>query len=298
MTDEAQVIEQQIRFAARDGYDLAGLLMKPADVGALAGRGGVLISSGTGFPKEYYRRFARMGAKRGFTCLLYDYRGIAGSAPQDMAAFEMDYPDWGRLDMPAALDRLEQEVGQAPIVHVGHSVGGHFVGFWDNHARVARHIFLCVGSGNWSRHHLTSIPSELFFWWLYGPVCLARKGFIPAGGAWGGTALPRGVFQTWRRWCSKPDYFMDELVERLRPHDFDSVSAPITSFIYSDDPISTPRTGADMLRVYPNAPSELVVRAPSDYGVKAIGHAGLFRSAASRAWGEVWDAVEIGRAHV
>jgi len=32
----------------------------------------VLISSGTGFPKELYRRIARQGAAMGYACLLYD----------------------------------------------------------------------------------------------------------------------------------------------------------------------------------------------------------------------------------
>lgn len=284
--DEA-VREEPIRFPARDGYELSGLIVRPE--GPAKGR--VLISSGTGFPKEYFRAFARAGAARGWACLLYDYRGIAGSAPEDLAGFAMDYPDWGRLDMPAALDRVAEE-GAGPLVHVGHSVGGHFVGFWDNHDRVDRHVFVCVGSGNWAKHHLSSIPSELFFWWLYGPYCLARRGFIPGGGAWGGTALPPGVFKTWRRWCAHPDYFLPELEDRLHPHDFNNVRAPITSFIYSDDPISTPRTGAELLRAYPNAPTEIRVRKPSDYGLKAIGHAGLFRRNAAPAWDEVWDAAE------
>ena len=31
---------------------------------------------------------------------------LSGVRPDDLAAMKMDYVDWGRLDMPAALDAL------------------------------------------------------------------------------------------------------------------------------------------------------------------------------------------------
>ena len=36
----------------------------------------VLVSSGTGFPKGFYDRFARHLARRGAIVLTYDYRGF------------------------------------------------------------------------------------------------------------------------------------------------------------------------------------------------------------------------------
>ncbi|MCQ3971725.1 alpha/beta hydrolase, partial [Klebsiella pneumoniae] len=85
------------------------------------------------------------------------------------------------------------------------------------------------------------------------------------------------------------DYFADELAERLRPHAFDDVRSPIRSWIFPDDPIATPRTGADMLKVYPNAPSQIVVRGPADFGVARIGHEGAFRRGLEPLWDEIWD---------
>ncbi|MFN4092734.1 MAG: serine aminopeptidase domain-containing protein [Brevundimonas sp.] len=256
----------------------------------------VLVSSGTGMPKGFYDRFARHLAGRGAVVLTYDFRGIAGSRPEDLAAMQMDYPDWGRLDMPAALNALAGAAPGLPIVHVGHSVGGHFLGFMGNQDRISRHAFAAVGSGYWGWHHRSYNPLELFFWFGFGPWDLMRRGYIKGGGLWAGTDLPRGVWETWRRWCLKPAYFTDELKDRLRPHHFEAVTAPIRSWIFTDDPIANPRTGPVILGVYPNAPSEMVVRQPGDYGVARIGHEGAFRRGLEPLWDEMFDWLTAGDA--
>lgn len=269
---------------AVDGYPLSMRLFAPD-----APTHAVLVSSGTGFPKGFYDRFARWLAGRGAVVLTYDFRGIAGSRPADLAAMRMDYPDWGRLDMPSALDALIDAAPGLPISHVGHSVGGHFLGFMPNHARIKRHAFVAVGSGYWGRHHRSYNPLELFFWLGFGPFSLWRHGYIKGGGLWAGTDLPRGVFTTWRRWCLKEPYFLDELPERLQPHHFNAVTAPIRSWVFTDDPIATPVTAPILLKAYPKAPSEVVVRRPTDFGCARIAHEGAFRAGMEPLWEEIHD---------
>lgn len=268
---------------ASDGFPLSMRLISPQTPTRA-----VLVSSGTGFPKGFYERFARHLAGQGCAVLTYDYRGIAGSRPVDLAALQMDYPDWGRLDMAAALEALIEAAPGLSVSHVGHSVGGHFVGFLPNHDRIERHAFVSVGSGYWGLHHRSYNPLELFFWFGFGPFSLARHGYVKGGGLWAGTDLPRGAFETWKRWCLKPTYFHDELKERLRPHQFEAVTAPIRSWIFPDDPIATPRTAPRLMEVYPNAPSEIIVRTPADYGVKRIGHEGAFRRGMETLWDEIF----------
>src|SRR4051794_11426134 len=118
------VTETEIFFSAKDGFPLSGRLVVPDRP-----RIGVLLSPGVGFSKEFYLRFARFGAQHGAACLLFDYRGVGSSAPKELKSFKMDFSDWGRLDMPAALDRLNTEFPTIPLVHVGHSIGGNFLGF-------------------------------------------------------------------------------------------------------------------------------------------------------------------------
>jgi predicted alpha/beta hydrolase len=279
----SDLIARDFTRSASDGFPLSMRLVTPEQP-----THAVLVSSGTGFPKGFYERFARHLAGKGCAVLTCDYRGIAESRPEDLAALEMDYPDWGRLDMAAALDALIKAAPGLPVSHVGHSVGGHFVGFMPNHDRIERHAFVSVGSGYWGLHHRSYNPLELFFWFGFGPFSLARHGFIEGGGLWAGTDLPRGVFETWKRWCLKPAYFSDELKERLRPHQFEAVTAPIRSWIFPDDPIATPRTGPQLLAAYPNAPSEIMVRTPADYGVRRIGHEGAFRRGMEPLWNEIF----------
>ncbi|CAN5429538.1 alpha/beta fold hydrolase [soil metagenome] len=290
MTNPANdLVTQDFIQPATDGYPLSMRLVSAARP-TIA----VLMSSGTGFPKGFYERFARHLAGKGAAVLTYDFRGIAGSRPEDLAAMDMDYPDWGRLDMPAALDALIEAAPGLPVVHVGHSVGGHFLGFMSNQDRIARHAFVCVGIGYWGLHHRSYNPLELFFWFGFGPWSLKRHGYVKGGGLWGGTDLPRGVFETWKRWCLKSSYFREELAGRLRPHHFDAVTTPIRSWIFTDDPIANPKTGPKLLEVYPNAPSEIVVRTPADYGVARIGHEGAFRRGMEPLWDEIFDWLSQG----
>ena len=284
---------EDITLRARDGYALAATLYRPDGTP----RGGALITAGTGFKRSFYRAFAEEGAGRGLVVLTFDARGVGGSAPADLAAMDMHYTDWGRLDTPAALDRVADEAG-GPVVHVGHSVGGHFAGLWDNPERCAAHAFVCVGSGYWGDHAAWYRPMALWFWHGWGRYSLARHGYLKRGGGWTGAPLPRGVVEPWRAWCHRPGYYREAVAahrEGFRTGDFEGVTAPIRSWVYADDPVATEKTAKVMLGFYPNAPAETVVRAPSDYGLSGIGHAGPFPRAKRAAWDEIWDWV-AGRA--
>ena len=48
------------------------------------------------------------------------------------------------------------------------------------------------------------------------------------------------------------------------------------------------------MRVYPNAPREVLVRAPADYGVGRIGHEGAFRQGMEPLWDEMFDWLTTG----
>lgn len=281
MTD---LIARDLTTEAADGFRLAlRLIAPPEPIHA------VMVTSGTGFPMGFYERFARYLAGKGAAVLMYDMRGIGGSLPNDLAAMRMSYEDWGRLDMPAALDALIAAHPGLPVTHVGHSVGGHFVGFMPNHAKIDGHAFVAVGSGYWGDHFRGYNPAELFFWWGYGPWSLARHGYIKGGKLWRGADLPRGVFLPWRAWCHDPRYFTDRLKSELQPNHFAEVTAPIRSWIFTDDPIANCKTAPRMLDVYPKAPSELIVRQPSDYGVARIAHEGAFRRGLEPLWDEISD---------
>ncbi|GAA6181378.1 alpha/beta fold hydrolase [Shimia sp. NS0008-38b] len=289
MLDISTVQVEEVAIKTEDGWLLSGNLFQGGDPQV-----GVLISAGTGFPRRIYRHVAAYFAARGAAVLTYDFRGIGDSKPADLAGSGIDYPDWGRHDMSAALHRLAEAVPNAPLTTLGHSIGGQFVGFMEAQSDVERHAFVGVGSGYWGVHKWRNVPIELFFWWGYGSYCLARFGFIPAGGLWGGEALPPDVFKTWRRWSARRSYLLPELADGRYPHHFDKVEAPISAWVLSDDPIATETACSDTLSHYPNCQKHLVVRRPFDLGSKKVGHDGAFRKGHEPLWEELWDWLSCG----
>ncbi|MEP6737556.1 MAG: alpha/beta fold hydrolase [Chryseolinea sp.] len=119
---------ESINIAASDGYELSALF------GSAAGRcqGSVIISSATSIRKEFYINFASFLNENGYNVLLFDYRGIGGSAPNDLKSANFFMHEWGTFDMNAALNYLVYEKKLTNIIRVGHSIGGQLVGFIEN----------------------------------------------------------------------------------------------------------------------------------------------------------------------
>src|SRR4029077_19087087 len=140
----AESAAQVVRFRARDGRELGGMLLS-----AHAPRGALLVNAATGFAHAFYRDFARYCAERGYHTLIYDYRGIGASAASPLSKESARMSDWGRLDTPAALDFLAVTMRALPLVTVGHSVGGQLIGAMDNEARARAHVMIAVSSGYW-----------------------------------------------------------------------------------------------------------------------------------------------------
>ena len=248
----------------------------------------IVVSAGTGFPRQFYRALAEHFASKGAAVLTYDYRGIGGSVGQPSAFGDIDYPDWGRFDTAAAIEELSQRHPDLRLCHLAHSVGGHFIGLVENHAKISRHAFLSVGTGYIGGHHRSHVPLELYFWWVLGTYSLWKHCAIERVGGWQGERLPPKLFKTWRRWSHRRPYFKPELETLMIPHHYEEVTAPICSWIFADDPIATQSTARDILSCYPNAPHELIFKAPEDYGVKRIGHEGALRKGREKLWDEVW----------
>ncbi|MBV9345202.1 MAG: alpha/beta fold hydrolase [Gammaproteobacteria bacterium] len=270
MSEEAPAA-RAVSFAARDGRVLAGLLVEGP-----RRRGALLVNGATGILREFYLKFAAYCATRGYAALVYDYRGMGASAAGTPAHERARMSDWGRLDMPAALDWLHRTYPTLPLATVGHSVGGQLIGCMDNHALAAAHVLIAVGTAYWGREQAPFRYQALAFWWLYGPWQLWRHGYVPRGTLWRGAALPPEVFRQWRRWGLSPAPFGRGFDPELAGAQFEAVRAPLLSWGFTDDPIATPAAIEALLTAYPHASIERRLSSPRQLGVRALGHHGFF----------------------
>ncbi|KPF52801.1 alpha/beta hydrolase [beta proteobacterium AAP51] len=266
---------------AADGYRLTALRYRAG--GPPQGR--IVLAGATGVPQRFYRRFAQHAAAQGFETLTLDYRGIGLSRPAELRGFEMDYRDWARLDLAAAVDACPED--GVPLFMVGHSYGGHAFGLLPNHARVAGLYTFATGAG-W---HGWMPPLErlrvLLMWRVLGPVLTRWKGYLPWSLLGMGEDLPLGVYRQWRHWCQFPRYFFDdpELAAEVQAQ-FAAVRTPIVAANALDDHWAPPASRDAFMAGYRQAGWRALDIAPVA-PLGPIGHMGYFRPAAQALWAPV-----------
>jgi predicted alpha/beta hydrolase len=273
------VTPEPFALRARDGRVLAANWFL-AETGDLADerRGAIVINGATGFPQTFYFKLANYLSERGYDTLVYDYRGMNLSAPADLASETARMSDWGLFDMPAALDAAAERAQGLPVVTLGHSIGGQFLGLLPNHSLARVHVQIATSVGYW---RWEAAPFKYLAWWfwrVHGPLMLAIKGYVPSGGGWAGLALPRGVYDEWRRWCLRPEHFGPDLATYLSANVFGEIQAPVLTVGFTDDPIATRRTVEAINRFFPRVQRESRWYSPKEAGVKRIGHEGFFSS--------------------
>ena len=286
---------EPLTLTAADGYALAGTRYAAAPG---APRAHLVVAGATGVPQGFYRRFAAHAAGRGFATLTLDYRGIGRSAPASLRGFRVDYRDWARLDLAAAVTVAGAAAVRdgVPLVLVGHSYGGHALGLLPDPGPIAAAYLFATGAG-W---HGWMPPLErvrvLGLWRVLGPALVRWKGYLPWSLLGMGEDLPLGVYRQWRRWCAYPHYFFDDpsVGDEMRSL-FARVRAPIVAANATDDAWAPPRSRDAFMAGYRNAPWRAVDVDPaapgSPPGVGAVGHVpighmGYFRPHAARLWDE------------
>lgn len=265
-------------FHALDGYPLGGTRF--AASGPL--RGTLLVAGATGVPQGFYRRFAEYASGHGYAVLTFDYRGIGRSRPASLKGFEMDYLDWARLDLAAAVEQID--AAQGPLFLVGHSFGGHAFGLLPSHARFTGAYLFGTGAGWHGWMPLGERLKVMLMWNLIFPVLSAWKGYSPWKMLGLGEDLPLGVYRQWRRWCKFPHYFFDDPQMRGIEQPFAAVRTPIMAANTLDDLWALPRSRDAFVQAYRNAPLQRRDIDPAPFG--HIGHMGYFRPAAQPLWDE------------
>lgn len=266
---------------AGGGAVLSGRLFEPAQ----APRAAVVIHGATAVPCRYYEAFARwLSAARTAAVLIYDYRDYGGSARGPTRRARATMAAWGVDDQDAALGFLCRRYPDLPIEVIGHSMGGMFMAFHRDAARVGRLTAVASGPVHWTRHPAWFTPAVMAFWFAVGPLLTALLGYLPGRRIGLGANVPAGVYWQWRRWCTTRGFHRVDWGRRLPQPDLASVRCPVRAIAVADDAMMPPAVVRDLDQFYPFAAMENRVISPGEAGCARIGHLRVFSERCRAVW--------------
>lgn len=266
---------RSIEIACKDGVTLGGHFWMNS-----SGRssGTVIINPATGVAARYYHYYADFLSRNGFDVVTYDYRGIGRSRPERLRGCGYRWRDWGELDFDAVLRFAHAHNPAAPLLVVGHSVGGFLPGLAESGPGIHRMLTVGAQYAYW-RDYARSRRASLFVkWHLVMPLLTALVGYFPGRKLGWLEDLPAGVANEWsfrraRMELNYPRETRDEVLRR-----FAAISAPILAIAVSDDELGTVAAIRRTLQYYRGASPTEVLLAPKDLGFDSIGHFSLFHS--------------------
>ena len=272
-----------LTLTAADGYPVTAI--RYASPGPT--RAHLIVAGAVGVPQRFYRGFAGFAASIGYSTMTFDYRGVGLSAPTTLEGFRMDYFDWGRLDLAAAVDAMSAP--HVPLYIIGHSFGGHAFGLLPNHERVAAFYTFGTGAG-W---HGWMPPLErlkvLAMSHLIGPPLTRWKGYLPSSLIGTREDLPLVFYQRWKHWCRFPNYFFGDLTVQHVTQSFDRIRAPLMAANSIDDRWAPPKSRDAFIAGYRNATRHTLDLDPPLAGLRSIGHMGYFKPGARSLWESALD---------
>jgi predicted alpha/beta hydrolase len=247
----------------------------------------IVVASATGVPQGFYKHFANAANEQGFDVLTFDYRGIGQSAPKSLKGYEVNYLDWGRQDLAAAVNWAYDT--KLPVYVVGHSYGGHAIGLLPNHNKIEGAYVFGTGAGWAGWMPMFERLKVSLMWHVIGPILVARKGYLAWSSLGMGEDLPKGVFQQWKHWCSFPHYFFDDPKMKPVTDQFQRYEKTLIAVNASDDKWAQPSSRDAFMAGYKNANVIKKTVAPSEIGLSSIDHMGYFRRHASALWQPIFN---------
>lgn len=266
---------RSIEIVCKDGVVLGGHFWAGS-----SGRriGTVIINPATGVAARYYHYYADFLATHGFDVLTYDYRGIGRSRPASLRGCGYRWRDWGELDFDAVLRFAQSHDPAAPLLVVGHSIGGFLPGLSESGPAIHRMLTVGAQYAYWRDYAQDHRAGLVLKWHVIMPVLTALFGYFPGRKLGWLEDLPAGVANEWsfRRARMELSHAGGTRAEVLRR--FAAISAPILAIAVSDDELGTVPAVRRALQYYRGAPRTEVLLAPEDLDQDKIGHFSLFHS--------------------
>ena len=140
-------------------------------------------------------------------------------------------------------------------------------------------------SGHWRLQRGEQKWFAGFHVWVTLPLSAKLLGYMPWSWFSSAEDLPKGVALQWSRWCRDRQYLLGD--NALPLHRYDTFTAPVLAYSFSDDKWGTRRAVDEMMSAYPRVERRHVDPAP--YDLKSIGHFGYFRPGAELLWAEGFE---------
>lgn len=236
----------------------------------------VMIAPATGIKQQFYHSFASYLAEQGFGVLTFDNEGIGDSLTCPLAKCDASLISWGRHDLPAVLQTLQDEFPDTSYHLIGHSAGGQLIGLMPNHDALTSVFNVACSSGRIKNMTMPYRAKAMFFMDAFIPVGNLALGYTPSDKMGMGEPLPRGVAAQWREWCNGAGYIKTAFGKTIHTQYYDEVTTPALWLYFSDDDIANDKNVADMLRVFPNMAAEKRRVEPAEFGLDEIGHMKYF----------------------
>lgn len=245
----------------------------------------VIISSAVGTDRGYYSKFAKYLVENKFQVITFDYRGI-GESQTSRNDQSTCLSNWGEQDLTAVIKWAHTNTRQSSILLVGHSIAGQIFPLAKNKNLVSAAYFVAsqtAASRYWSGTHKLSIK---LFWNLMLPATTTLTGKLPAWTYGGKQSLPKYIAKEWAQWGKHKNGALQDC--QVREKLFKEIDIPLRFISLSDDKLLAPKSAVERLvEQYGSSYKEHFHWYPDEFGKKAIGHFGFFRSANEELWEDV-----------
>ena len=264
---------------------LAATVYRPKDEVKTA----VMIAPATGIKRQFYHNFATYLAASGFGVLTFDNEGIGESLNSDLSKCDASLISWGRHDMPAVLDTLQDEFPDATYHLIGHSAGGQLIGLMPNYQAIASVFNVACSSGQIKNMDMPYKLKAIGFMDAFIPLTNLTFGYTPADKIGMGEPLPRSVARQWREWCNGAGYIETAFGKSIHTHFYDEIDMPALWLGFSDDEIANSKNIDDMIRIFSKMPVEKRFFEPEEFGLNSIGHMRYFSSKTNAKAPQLWQ---------
>ncbi len=251
----------------------------------------VMLAPATGIKRQFYHNFATHLAENGFGVLTFDNEGIGESLSSALAKCDASLISWGRHDMPAVLDALQDEFSDATYHLIGHSAGGQLIGLMPNYSALASVFNVACSSGRIKNMSMPYKFKAMGFMDAFIPLANLTLGYTPSDKIGMGEPLPRGVSRQWREWCNGAGYIKTAFGKSIQTHFYNDITMPSLWLGFSDDDIANSKNMDDMIRVFTKMPVEKHFLDPKDFGLNSIGHMRYFSSRTNAKAPQLWQMV-------